>query len=92
MLAALLLIATGWLLGRFVDASLRRLIHGVLHPFAKRSGRTAERDLAAERIGASFGLVGTGSSSRCSCSPPCACSTCRFSMSSSPSSAAICPS
>ena len=57
MLAALLLIATGWLLGRFVDASLRRLIHGVLHPFAKRSGRTAERDLAAERIGTSFGLV-----------------------------------
>ena len=57
MLAALLLIATGWLLGRFVDASLRRLIHGVLHPFAKRSGRAAERDLAADRLGASFGLV-----------------------------------
>ena len=34
MLAALLLIATGWLLGSFVDASLRRLIHG-------REGRTA---------------------------------------------------
>ena len=58
MVAAFVLILFGWLLGRFVDASLRRLIHGVLHPFARRSGRGGERDVgAAERIGASFGSV-----------------------------------
>jgi small-conductance mechanosensitive channel len=60
MVAAFVLILFGWLLGRFVDASLRRLIHGVLHPFARRgSGRGSERDVgAADRIGASFGSVG----------------------------------
>ena len=58
LLAAIVLIAFGWVLGRFVDASLRRLIHGVLHPFARRAGRGGERDFGnAERIGASFGLV-----------------------------------
>jgi small-conductance mechanosensitive channel len=58
LLAAVVLVLFGWALGRFVDASLRRLIHGVLHPFARRAGRGGERDVgAADRIGASFGLV-----------------------------------
>lgn len=57
ILAALLLVATGWVLGRFVDASLRRLIHGVVTPFSKRAGRGGEHDVAAERVGASFGSV-----------------------------------
>jgi small-conductance mechanosensitive channel len=57
MLAATLLVFAGWVLGRFVDASLRRLIHGVVTPFAKRTGRGGERDLAADRVGASFGSV-----------------------------------
>jgi small-conductance mechanosensitive channel len=57
ILGAVLLFFIGWLLARFVDASLKRLIHGILTPFAKRTGRGTERDLAADRVGASFGSV-----------------------------------
>lgn len=57
IVGAVLLFFVGWMLARFVDASLRRLIHGILSPFAKRTGRSTDRDLAADRVGASFGSV-----------------------------------
>jgi small-conductance mechanosensitive channel len=57
IVGALLLVLLGWGFGRFVDASLRRLIHGILSPFAKRSGPRGDRDIAADRVGAGFGSV-----------------------------------